>query len=572
VGYSQGAELTGDAFRGLASSSDLARVSGVVLFGDPLYDNSDVSGLITPLQSRTQAQLTNNGVFTSGPFNLTPHTFSRASVGKVLSYCVATDLVCQGAGQLIQSWWDDSHQQYPINGDPEDAVEWFASRAAPPTWNITVTPNSGQPGTQLTVTGSGFSASRTVFVSFNGVPEVDANTDAAGTFSASFAIPQVAPGSYDVSATDATGRSATTNVDVGAISGGGGCDNDCFTATQVSSGGSHTCAVTSVGGVKCWGSNGKGELGDGTTTDSSVPVDVIGLTSGVVAVTAGWAHTCALTTAGGVKCWGDNSAAQLGNGTSDPFAANPRPVDVVGLTSGVKAISAGYNHTCALTVEGSVKCWGNNDSGKLGVATPPSSTVPVDVLGLSGGATAISAGSAESCASITGGTVKCWGWMNWAVGFGFGLGAVDTRFSGSVTAFDSGFGGPCVVISGGAVNCSLPSQIVNACDIAGDVSGIFMDCPGTMDLGFGVARIATGYDHTCAMTLSGGVKCWSLSGPAPVDVTGLSSGATAITAGWGFSCAVLANGKIVCWGKNGNGQLGNGTTTDTDVPVPVAGS
>ena len=144
-------------------------------------------------------------------------------------------------------------------------------------------------------------------------------------------------------------------------------------------------ALTNTGGLKCWGLNTFGQIGssanNGTDNPNPTPVDVTGLTSGVAAMAMGDNHTCALTVAGGVKCWGDNSSGQLGvttnNGTDNP---NPTPVDVTGLTSGVTAIAAAGNSTCALTIGGGVKCW-----GALG------STTPVDVSGLESGVVAIAA-------------------------------------------------------------------------------------------------------------------------------------------------------------------------------------
>jgi alpha-tubulin suppressor-like RCC1 family protein len=118
-------------------------------------------------------------------------------------------------------------------------------------------------------------------------------------------------------------------------------------------------------------------LGDGTTTQRTTAVDVTGLTSGVQAFSAGYNHTCALTTGGGVKCWGWNNAGQLGDGTT---IERTTAVDVTGLSSGITAISGGGRHTCALTTSGGVKCWGRNAGGQLGDGTTIERTMPVPVL------------------------------------------------------------------------------------------------------------------------------------------------------------------------------------------------
>ena len=161
---------------------------------------------------------------------------------------------------------------------------------------------------------------------------------------------------------------------VTSVSGGAG-------AVFGNNGARHMCAVQS-GAALCWGQNDKGQLGNNSVVNPSrVPVPVQGLSTGVVAVTANGFHSCALTTAGGVKCWGANDKGQLGN----PVATQSLvPVDVMGLTSGVKAITAGGYHTCAVTTLGKVKCWGLNDVGQLGNGglTGGQSATPLDVSGL----------------------------------------------------------------------------------------------------------------------------------------------------------------------------------------------
>jgi len=305
---------------------------------------------------------------------------------------------------------------------------------------------------------------------------------------------------------------------------------------QVAAGGAHTCALSTAGGVKCWGYNGYGQLGDGTTAEKSTPVDVLGLGSGVAAIAAGGKHTCALSTAGGVKCWGYNVFGQLGDGTTTgPFEGKPTPVDVLGLGSGVAAIAAGYGHTCALTTAGGVKCWGNNDTGQLGDGSTVQRLTPVEVVGLGSGVAAIVGGGSHTCALTTAGGVKCWG-MD-----------LDGQ------------------LGDGGTNWKKSTPV----DVVGLVSG--------------VAAITTGGRHTCALTSTGGVKCWGYNGygqlgddtatnkSTPVDVVGLGSGVAAITGGGGHTCALTITSGSKCWGDNGYGQVGDGTTARKSSPVDVLG-
>ncbi len=180
---------------------------------------------------------------------------------------------------------------------------------------------------------------------------------------------------------DGTGDSHFTPVNVTGLSSG---------VIAIVAGGSHTCAITYSSGLKCWGMNWDGQLGDGTIKDRYTPVNVHGLSSGVTAISAGSAHTCALLSNDGVKCWGVNNHGQLGDGTG---VSQLTPVDVNGLSNSVSAIAAGSYHTCALLSGGGVKCWGWNFNGQLGDGTSGDSSIPVDVSGLSSGVTAIAAGA-----------------------------------------------------------------------------------------------------------------------------------------------------------------------------------
>jgi hypothetical protein len=144
---------------------------------------------------------------------------------------------------------------------------------------------------------------------------------------------------------------------------------------DISAGTYHTCAVLSSG-VKCWGKDANGQLGNGKNTDSNVPVDVTGLSSGVTQLGSGERHSCAVTPEGVVKCWGGNFYGQLGNGSRSDSNV---PVDVSGELVGVTTLAVGYQYTCAgATGSDALRCWGNNDDGQFGDGTTESSTMPKD--------------------------------------------------------------------------------------------------------------------------------------------------------------------------------------------------
>ncbi len=229
------------------------------------------------------------------------------------------------------------------------------------------------------------------------------------------------------------------------------------------------CALTASGAVQCWGDNTYGQLGNGSSGFSSsslVPVPVTGLDSGVTAVSVGGVDACAITAAGAVQCWGDNSFGQLG---IDPtaLASSAVPVPVPGLTSGVVAVSVGEAAACALTVEGQVECWGNAWGFISEVAGPSG---PVPVAGLSGGVSAVSVTRNDGCALTSGTGVVCWG-DNLSLGNVYPpMTVVGLESGATAIAVGGPYGDPaaCAVTRDGGVECwgglnSVPMPFGLAC-------------------------------------------------------------------------------------------------------------
>ncbi len=356
-----------------------------------------------------------------------------------------------------------------------------------------------------------------------------------------------------------------------------------ITVTAIATGGSHTCALTSAGGVLCWGANNFGQLGDGTTTGRTTPVAVRGLPGNVKAIAAGSNYTCALTGTGGVACWGANFFGQLGNGTTTNSVT---PVAVRGLfpTSDVAAITAGQEQTCALTSAGAVWCWGWNSYGQLGDGTMTDRATPVAVGGLPSPVTAIAAGYEHTCALTRAGAVWCWGFDR-AGQLGNG-----TRTDSSVPVAVGGLLSGVKAIATGDHSCALTNTGAVWCwgaNGSGELgNGTTTSSPlpeAVRGLPSDLTAIAAGGAHTCALTSGGAMWCWggnragqlgdgtTTPSALRVAVGGLPSGVTAIAAGVEHTCALTTAGAVWCWGANGSGQLGNGTTTNSSVPVAVSG-
>jgi cysteine-rich repeat protein len=398
------------------------------------------------------------------------------------------------------------------------------------------------------------------------------------------------------------------------------CQNE--TIEAVAAGGSHTCALVYKRSViRCWGFNQVGQLGLGDTANRGDQADELGkylpplrFSTPAVAIAAGDDHTCALLKDGRVICWGENGDGQLGLGdmlprgnktgeTGDALASVS-----LGTNLTATAIAAGFEHTCALLNDGSVKCWGDNGFGQLGVGASDNrgnhgdelgDMLPTVNLGAGQTATAIAAGARHTCALLDDRSVKCWG-LNTSgqlgVGdtltrgdmMGYSLAAIDLGASKTVSAIAVGASHTCALLDDRSVKCWGDNQFgqlgrgdtQNRGDGPTEMGDNLLPIPLGTDMT--AMAIATGANHTCALLSNGSIKCWGANyegqlgrgdtqnrgdGPNEMgdNLPAIDLGArkaVAISSGLHHICARLDDSSLKCWGDNQFGQLGLGDTTN----------
>jgi len=398
-------------------------------------------------------------------------------------------------------------------------------------------------------------------------------------------------------------------------------------------GSAHSCFMLDNGSVKCWGENSYGQLGLGDTwtrgdnsSEMGDNLTIVDLGSGrtATAIVAGSNHTCAILDNESVKCWGFNAFGQLGLGdtnnrgdASDEMGDN---LNVVDLGSGIKAkaIAAGNQHTCAIIDNESIKCWGANASGQLGLGNTSNRGDGSNQMGgnltaidLGSGRTAkvIATGGSHTCAVLDNASVKCWGENNYGQ---LGLGDLNNRGdepdemgnflpsvdlgSETATSITTGTGYTCVLLDD---NSTEPLSNVkcwgrgNYGQLGNKKTLPINSTPSTnaINLGTGITGVATarkataiaaGNFHTCAILDNSSIKCWGFNASGQLGqgdtstvwrasdlgdsllAVDLGAGRTAraIATGDNQTCAILDDASIKCWGSNTAGQLGLGDTNN----------
>lgn len=353
--------------------------------------------------------------------------------------------------------------------------------------------------------------------------------------------------------------------------------NSPFVPVSLAAGDFVTCARPTAGLIRCWGAEANRPVGTdsgtGTHPNSPVPVAMDG-TSNAVVMAVGGNHGCAITGDGSMKCWRGIAYQE--------FWVDRMLVTIPGVSNAI-SIAAGPDHNCAVLSDNTVRCWGSNLQGQLGDGTTLDSVQPVAVPGVSD-ALAVAAGLCHACALRRDGSVQCWG-CNEHGQLGDG-----TTVSSPLPVSSSGVGNAVAIAAGGTHTCAVLSDGTIRC-WGGNESGELgigtrtesNTLPAVVSTISGALAVACGQHHSCALLTNGTMQCWgyndwgqlgsgtTVTSAVPVSVSGIS-GAKAMACGGYHTCAILNDDSMRCWGHNSEGQLGNGTTSYSAQPVEVLGS
>jgi alpha-tubulin suppressor-like RCC1 family protein len=355
-----------------------------------------------------------------------------------------------------------------------------------------------------------------------------------------------------------------------------------FKFKQIAGGSTHNCGIGIDNSVYCWGTNANGQLGNGTTTSSFVPVKVLGISGIPKQVVATFNNSCVVTEGNVLYCWGNNATYSI---VKAGTTADQTTAVASSLGATVDNVAIGNNAICATTTSNELKCWGHGQYGKAltsgaDAATPM--TVATDVKHAA-------MRDAHSCEVFNSGKAKCAGY-NFDGRTGTGSSANSVAVPGAVVRTLSPLveltgikqsavtgGATCHLLTNGTVECSgrgLEGQQGNGTTTSNlTVKAI----PGLS----GVTEIAAGGSHFCALQSNGQVKCWGANTEGqignntqttaltPVTVTGLAESVKAISASDKGTCAVYASGKAACWGLGS--VIGNGINARKLVPTQVGG-
>ncbi|MBN2191937.1 MAG: hypothetical protein JW751_03910 [Polyangiaceae bacterium] len=353
-----------------------------------------------------------------------------------------------------------------------------------------------------------------------------------------------------------------------------GCENDCQDSmiVKLAMGLDHSCALFETGDVRCWGDNTHNQLGLGNTdphgTDEPYEIPLIELGGTAVDIDAGVNHTCALLSNQTVRCWGRNNYGQLGLGDNAAHTSTPMNLGAISVGGSVSRIAIGGNTSCVRLTNGDIRCWGYNNRGQLGLGhmntvsyqQPPLLPSGYGPISIGGTATDVGVGSSHVCALLSTGRVRCWGYN-----YSGQLGRQHAQNIGDT---------------------ELPNAVDPNVPAGSDTTGLV-----TTDAGRTVSTLVVAGSHSCVVFTNGTLECWGENTNGVLGIAGNNDVADAageapsiagnvpfsgdtvrsLAAGVYHHCVDLSAGGIRCWGQNYSAELGLSDITprgNTEATLP----